>query len=104
MLDQLFGNMQQQQEALQEKLATIFVESSVESGAITVKAGADLHIESIKIDTGKIDLKDSEQLEDLLLVALNEALEKAKVKAAVESNKLLEGMIPGGLGGLFGGK
>lgn len=104
MFDQLFGDLQKQQEALQAKLATIFVESEVENGAITVKAGADLHIENIRIDSSKIDVGDSEQLEDLLVVAINEVLEKAKAKAAIESNKLLEGMMPGGLGGLFGGK
>ncbi|GAB4499565.1 MAG: hypothetical protein OHK0019_36810 [Saprospiraceae bacterium] len=98
MFDNLFGNLQKQQEELQQKLAEIFVESESGDGAITVTAGADLHIENIKIDASKLDLNDLEQVEDLLIVALNRALELARQKAAIETNKLLEGLLPGGMG------
>jgi len=36
-------------------------------------------------------------LEDLVLVAVNRALEAARVAAAAETNQLLQGMMPGGL-------
>ncbi len=98
MFDNLFGNLQKQQEELQQKLAEIFVESESGDVAITVTAGADLHIENIKIDASKLDLSDLEQVEDLLVVALNRALELARQKAAIETNKLLEGLLPGGMG------
>ena len=104
MFDNLLGNLQKQQEELQEKLGTIFVEADAEEGAIVVKAGADMHIENIKIDVTKINMQDAEQLEDLLVVTINRALEMARAKAAIETNKLLEGMMPGGLGGLLGGQ
>jgi DNA-binding YbaB/EbfC family protein len=102
MFDNLFGNLQRQQEELQQKLAETFVEADAGDGAVTVKAGCDLHIENIKIDPAKLDLSDPEQVEDLVLVAVNEALEKAKQKAAVETNKLLQGMMPPGMGNLGG--
>lgn len=98
MFDNLFGNLQKQQEELQQKLAEIFVKSESGDGAITVTAGADLHIENIKIDASKLDLADLEQVEDLLVVALNRALELARQKASIETNKLLEGLLPGGMG------
>jgi nucleoid-associated protein EbfC len=104
MFDNLFGNLQKQQEELQEKLATILVEAEAEDKAVIVKANAALEIENIKIDATKISLQDTEQLEDLLVVTVNRALELAKAKAAIETNKLLEGMMPGGLGGLLGGQ
>ncbi len=97
MFDNLFGNLQKQQEELQQKLATILVESEAGDGAVTVTAGADLHIENIKIDTSKLDPGDAEQVEDLLLVAVNRALDEAKQKAAAETSKLLNGMLPGGM-------
>ncbi|MCB0529812.1 MAG: YbaB/EbfC family nucleoid-associated protein [Saprospiraceae bacterium] len=97
MFDNLFGNLKKQQEALQEKLAGIFVEAEAGDGAVKVTAGADLHIENISIDPSKLDLSDREQLEDLLLVAVNRALEDAKKHAAAETNKLLGGMLPGGM-------
>jgi nucleoid-associated protein EbfC len=101
MFGDLFGNIQKQQEELQQKLAEIIVEADAGDGAVTVKAGADLHIENVKIDPTKVDLHDAEQLEDLIIEAVNRALEEAKARAAVETNKLLEGMMPGGLGGFL---
>lgn len=98
----MFGDLQKQQEEMQKKLSTITVEADAEDGAVVVKASADMNIKNIKIDISKIDLQDTEQLEDLLVVTVNEALEKARIKAAIETNKLLEGMMPGGLGGLMG--
>ncbi len=97
MFDDLFGNLKKQQEALQQKLEQIFVEAEAGDGAVTVKAGADLHIENIKIDPAKLDINDREQVEDLLLVAINRALEAAKAQAALETNNMLGGMIPGGM-------
>lgn len=98
MLDNLFGNLQKQQEELQQKLAGIFVEADSGDGAVTAKAGADLHIENIKIDASKLDMNDLEQVEDMLVVAVNRALELAKQKAAAETSNLLQGMLPGGMG------
>jgi DNA-binding protein YbaB len=97
MFDDLLGNLQKQQEALQQKLAEIFVEAEAGDGAVVVKAGADLHIENIKLDASKLDFSDPEQLEDLLVVALNRALELARKEAASESNKLLGNLLPGGM-------
>lgn len=102
MFGDLFGNLEQQQAALREKLAGIMVEAEAGDGAVTVQAGADQHIENIRIDPAKLDLTDHEQLEDLLLVAVNRALELAREKAGVETGKLLQNLMPpGGLGGLF---
>lgn len=98
MLDNLFGNLQKQQEELQQKLAGIMVEADSGDGAVTVVAGADLHIENIKIDVSKLDMNDAVQVEDLLVVTVNRALELARQKAAAETGKLLEGFLPGGMG------
>jgi nucleoid-associated protein EbfC len=97
MFEDLLGNLQKQQEELQQKLAEIFVEAEAGDGAVVVKAGADLHIENIKLDPSKLDFSDQEQLEDLLLVATNRALELARKEAASESNKLLGNLLPGGM-------
>ncbi len=96
MFDNIFSNIQQQQADLQQKLSGILVEAETGDGAVTVQAGADQHIENIKIDASKVDLSDSEQLEDLLVVAVNLALEKAREKAAAETAKLLKDMLPFG--------
>ncbi len=102
MLEDLFGNLQKQQEDMQQKLSAMLVEAEAGDGAVTVKAGADMHLQNIKFDLSKIDLTDAEQLEDLVLEAVNRVLELAREKASVESGKLLQQMMPGGdFGSMF---
>lgn len=101
MLDNLFSGLQEQQEQMRQKLAEISVEAESGDGAITVKATADQQISNITLDPSKLDLSDREQLEDLLLVAVNRALDLAREKAAIETNRLLRDMLPfGGLPGM----
>ena len=100
MFGDLLGNMQQQQEAMKEKLATILVEAEAGEGAIKVTATADKQIKNISINKEKLDWEDAEQVEDMLLIALNRALEKAEEKAASEAQNLINNMMPGGMGGL----
>lgn len=97
MFEDLLGNLQKQQEVMQQKLAEISVSAEAGEGAVQVTASADMQIHNIRIDPGKVDLNDREQLEDLLVVAVNEALDAAKKAAAAETGKLFEGMLPGGL-------
>ena len=44
-----------------------------------------------------------EELEDLLLVAFNNLLDKVAVEEANESQKMISQMLPPGMEGLFGG-
>ena len=102
MFGDLMGNMEAQQAALQEKLATIVVEAEIGDGAIKVQASGNKQIINISIDDTKLDLTDKEELEDLLLVAVNRALELAEEKAEAASQNLLKDMLPPGFGNLFG--
>jgi nucleoid-associated protein EbfC len=94
--------MQQQQEAMKLKLAEIIVESESGDGAITVKANANREILDIAIDKSKLDWEDTEQVQDLLVTAINRVLEKAQVKEQAEAQKMISDLMPPGLGGLFG--
>jgi len=96
------GNMEEKQKALQEKLGQIEVEAESGDGAIIVKANGNKEVLNVKIDQNKISLEDVEELEDLLLIAVNRALDEAGAKAEVESQSLISDMLPPGLGGLFG--
>ncbi|MCB0631157.1 MAG: YbaB/EbfC family nucleoid-associated protein [Saprospiraceae bacterium] len=103
MFGDLFGQMEEQQKELREKLKEITIEAEAGDGAVKVSANAAREIINIKVDPSVVDLDDLEQMEDLLLVAINRALEKAAVKEAAESQKLISGMLPPGMAGLFGG-
>lgn len=100
MFGDLFGNVEQQQKDLQEKLATIEVNGESGDGAIKVTADANQRILNISIDKSKLDWEDSEEVEDLLLIAMNRTLEKAAQTQAAESQKLIQNMMPPGMGGL----
>lgn len=102
MFGNLFGNIEEQQEALQQKLESIQLESSVMDGAIVVKGNAKREILDILIDQSKVDMSDVEQLQDLLVTAVNDLILMATEAEQVESQKLINDILPPGLGGLFG--
>ena len=105
MFGDLLGNMQQQQEEMAAKLDSIIVDADAGGGAVKVKATASRKILNISIDKEKLDWDDTEMVEDLILTAINNVLEKAAIKEAAESQKLISQMMPpgrGGWGNLFG--
>lgn len=102
MFGDLFGNVQQQQEEMKKKLATITVTAEAGDGAVKVTANANREILDISIDRAKLDWNDVEQVQDLVLAAVNSALEKAMVQEQAEAQKLIQQMMPPGMGGLFG--
>ncbi|MCD6340098.1 MAG: YbaB/EbfC family nucleoid-associated protein [Verrucomicrobia bacterium] len=88
--------IQQQIQAAQESLAQRTVEAASGGGAVKVVARCDETIQSIKIDPKAIDPEDPEMLEDLVLAAVNSALEKAKATAKEELSKAAGGLpLPG---------
>ncbi|MCB0687635.1 MAG: YbaB/EbfC family nucleoid-associated protein [Saprospiraceae bacterium] len=104
MFDKLFGKLQGQKDEMKERLAKETLEAEVEDGAIRVKVNGNREILDISIDQEKVDLSDTEQLEDFLIIAINQALELATELEASEAQKMINDMIPPGLGGLFGMK
>ena len=100
MLGDLMGNFEEQQKQMQAKLAGITVEAEAGDGAVKVTANAAREILNVSIDKEKIDLSDLEQVEDLLVVAMNRVIELASAKEAEESQKMVSGMLPGGMSGL----
>ena len=102
MFGDLFGNVAQQQAEMRKKLAEITVTAEAGSGAVKVTANANREILDIRIDQSKLDWDDVEQVQDLVLAAVNNALENAMVKEQAETQKLISQMMPPGMGGLFG--
>ena len=103
MFGDLMGGMQEKQEALRKKLETIEINAEAGDGAIKVTVNATRKLLNITIDKTIIDADDTEQLEDLLLVAIKRAMELAAEEEAKSSQNLLQDMLPPGLGNMFGG-
>ena len=95
-----FGNFQEKQEELKHKLQSIEVEAESGDGAVKVTANAAREILNIEIDTTKINSSDTEELEDLILIAVNRVIKLATEKELAESQAMLKDMLPPGLGGL----
>lgn len=88
--------MQQDMVKLQEELEEREVEAMAGGGAVKVIATGKKNIKSIKIDPEVIDEDDIELLEDMVLVAVNEAIAKAEEMVNSEMGKVTGGMnIPG---------
>ncbi len=103
MFGDMMNQMQQQQEALQEKLSAMRITETTDGIAVTVSGTRE--VVNVKIDEAVMADGDAEQVEDLLVIALNRALAKAAEVEQTEAQSLMSGMMPGGmpdLGGLFG--
>ncbi len=103
-MQQLLKQAQKMQEdmiAAQESLKDETVEASSGGGMVTVVATGDLQIKSITIDPEAVDPEDVELLQDMVLAAINGALNNAQELAASKMGGIAGGLGgPGGLGGL----
>jgi hypothetical protein len=102
MFGDLMGNLKKQQEEMKERLSKITVESDAGDGAVKVIASANRRIIDIKLDERKIDLTDVAMIQDLVLVAVNKALDLASEKEQEEAQRIVKDLMPPGLGNLSG--
>jgi nucleoid-associated protein EbfC len=98
--------MQEDMAAAQEALANETVEVSVGGGALTIVITGHQRIQSITINKDVIDTSDEEwlnDLQDLLVVGVNQAIEQSQTMAAEKMEGITSGLggMPG-LGGLLG--
>ena len=94
--------MQAQQKAgeVKQRLDAIIVTGTAEGGKITVSANGNKVIQSVIIDDDFFKETDKEQLEELLAIAINKAMEQADNVSQSEMAAMTKDML-GGLGGLF---
>ena len=81
---------------MQEELALRNVEASAGGGMVRVVADGSQRIVSIAIEKEVVDPEDVEMLQDLILAAINDALNKSREMVSSEMGKLTGGVqIPG---------
>ena len=90
--------IQQQMEAAQATLAQKSVETSSGGGAVKVVVSGDGQVKSIRINPDAVNKDDVAFLEDLVLTAVNQGLEKAKELSNQEMGAVTQGF---GLPGMF---
>ena len=92
--------MQQDLEQAQANLVNLKVTGSAGGNMVVVTANAAQEVLEVKIDKEVVDPADVEMLEDLILAAINQALQNGRAKAEEEIAKVTGGLGPGMLGGL----
>jgi DNA-binding YbaB/EbfC family protein len=90
------ARMQQQMEQIKAQLAVRTVETTSGGGAVKVVAKCDGSIASIKINPQAVNPADVSLLEDMVVTAVNAALEEAQKISAAEMGKATQGFnLPG---------
>ncbi|MBW2085481.1 MAG: YbaB/EbfC family nucleoid-associated protein [Deltaproteobacteria bacterium] len=88
--------MQAKMMEIQEELAEKTVEGTAGGGMITVVANGRQEIMSLKVEQEVVDPEDIEMLQDLVLAAVNDVLQKSRDMMAEEMQKITGGLkIPG---------
>lgn len=83
---------------VQENLRRVKVEGTAGAGMVTVEMNGQQQALSCRIEPSLFESGDREMLEDLVLAAMNQAIEKSKMAAAEEMGKLTQGLDLGGMG------
>jgi DNA-binding protein YbaB len=91
--------MQAQQMAgeIKQRLEGITVRGVAEGGKIAVTANGNKVVQSVTIDEGFLKEADKEQLEELLVIAVNKAMEQAENVSQSEMAAMTKDMF----GGMF---
>ena len=88
--------MQSNMMRLQEEMADKTVEATAGGGMVKVVANGKQQIVSIDVEKEVVDPDDVEMLQDLILAAVNEAINKSQEMVSGEMSKLTGGLnIPG---------
>ena len=90
-------DMQERMKAMQEKLATTQTSADVGGGMVTAIVNGRMELIKLRIDKEKLDVNDTQMLEDLIVAAVNAAQVKAAMLAKTEMEKIAQevGLPPG---------
>jgi DNA-binding YbaB/EbfC family protein len=99
-LQRMALQMQQEMERIQAELAEAQVEGSAGGGVVRVVVTGKQSLVSITIDPSAVDPDDVDMLQDLVAVAVNEALDASRRLAEQKMGALSS--LTGGLGGMLG--
>ncbi len=99
-LQRMAMQMQQEMERIQAELAETEVEGSAGGGVVRATVTGKQTLVSVTIDPSAVDPDDVDMLQDLVTVAVNEALDASRRLAEQKMGALTS--MTGGLGGLLG--
>jgi nucleoid-associated protein EbfC len=97
-IEQMMKQAQVMQQKMQKEMDELRVDASAGGGVVTVQMKGNHELIALKVDPEAVKEGDVEMLQDMVVAAVNEA--NRKVDEAMKGK--IGGMLPPGLGGLFG--
>jgi DNA-binding YbaB/EbfC family protein len=85
-----------------EELKETTLEATAGGGAVRVVITGAQEVRSVEIDAGAVDPEEVEMLQDLIMTAVNEAIERSKALAEERMARIAGGMGLPGMPGLPG--
>lgn len=92
------NKMQENVEKINKEMGNLFVEGTAGGGMVQVKANGNQEIISVKIDP-EILSDDVEMVEDMIVAATNQAIQKAKELYQEKISQVTGGLMPNLPGG-----
>lgn len=86
--------MQGKMKEAQDQLKTLHAEGESGGGLVKVVANGNKELIKLDIDDSLINVEDKAMMRDLIIAAVNKAVESADMKAKEHIKKSTEGMIP----------
>lgn len=83
--------MQKEMEKAQEEIAAMTVDATAGGGAVKVTINGEHQITALSIDPGVVDPADVEMLQDLIMVAVNDAQKQFETLSADRMNRVAGG-------------
>ncbi len=99
MLDmmKMMGKVKEMQARLkeaQDKLDTLIVHGEAGAGMVKATVNGKKKVLAIEVDASILSTQDKVLMQDLVVAAVNKAMEEAEVRAREELRKSTEGMLP----------
>ncbi len=82
----------------QEEVAAMTVTGTAGGGAVTAVVSGDRRLQSLTIQPEVVDPDDIEMLQDLVVAAINQAMDQLEKEAAAKMNAVTGGLDLGALG------
>jgi len=93
----MFGKISEMKEkmaSVKQSLDTVDVTSQSPDGRVKITMTANKTVKNVDIDRKLITAENTEELEDLLIVAINRTIEKAETTAQEKIKDATAGMLP----------
>ncbi|PJZ27171.1 YbaB/EbfC family nucleoid-associated protein [Leptospira hartskeerlii] len=97
------GEMRGKMEEIKKRISSLRVMGDAGAGMVQVTSTGDGLIVDVKINRALFDSEDNKMLEDLVMAATNDAVQKAKQAAEYELKSITGGLDLSEISKLFGG-